>query len=152
MSLLRCSRTFNCTKNCPNFQPEIDSMPERGGMCRKNPPIPVILGQSPSGQLMVKGIFPMVSAVDWCAEHPAEQARRNRESRARAFALPDIWTGGKVTDAGSFCEQPPERPSAVLVEAKPPEAPRTFEHVELRGGETADESKSPHENKEHKLQ
>lgn len=36
--------------------------------CRRNPPLPVILGADANGQPMVAGMWPAVRAEDWCGE------------------------------------------------------------------------------------
>ncbi len=86
MSLHECSRPFNCTKGCPNFQAAMDEYPERGGVCRKNPPQGVLMQDPRTGGTGMQPIWPPVGPKDWCAEHPQEQQRR----RNRQAALPDL--------------------------------------------------------------
>lgn len=41
--------------------------------CRRNPPVPVIIGTNQQGQPAVAGMWPAVQSSDWCGEfHRAE--------------------------------------------------------------------------------
>jgi hypothetical protein len=55
-------------------------MPSAGGMCRRNPPIPILIGQDAARNPVVPGFFPMVSKDIWCGEFKSTKAERDKAS------------------------------------------------------------------------
>lgn len=54
--------------------------PSMGGMCRRNPPLPVLIGQDAARNPVVPGFFPMVGREMWCGEFKSSKAERDKAS------------------------------------------------------------------------